>query len=67
MQIEQLQLTLDITRQRCTSYLLQMQYIPILANAVTIPGNTQHFKGKCAGKLTLPFADYLGRTYSDSS
>lgn len=32
-----------------------------------IPGNTQHFQEKCAGKHTLPFTDYLECTHPDSS
>lgn len=32
-----------------------------------IPGNTQHFQEKCAGKHTLPSTDYLECAHPDPS
>lgn len=36
-------------------YLLKLQYIHVSVSVVMIPGNTQHFQEKCAGKLTTTF------------
>lgn len=44
-----------------------MQYVHVLDNVVTIPGYAQHFQEKYAGKLTLPFPDYLEWTHPDPS
>lgn len=48
-------------------YLLKLQYIHVSVSAVMIPGNTQHFQEKCAGKHTLPSTDYLECAHPDPS